>query len=167
MTKLTIWLPETAAKEAPAMLNLAHVAPVFRFVSGGEDRGGYVAEFPDMVEHLHVVVMMMEEIVKMSDVRLWVNDWPVARPMQFWSVLLCFWESQAETNAADYCLRRSARVSEVSGCPDHACKVHCQFICTRCLDLAHDRDAPPVGRQFLEIARRAEVDWCPNLRLPV
>lgn len=165
MTKLTIWLPEDAADQAPALRNLANVAPVFHYVKGEEETGGYLTEFPDLTEFLHVVVMLMEEAVKMPGVQLTINDRPVARPTQFWSALLCYWESQAEPNVADYCLRRSARVGDVSGCPNRACLTHCQFICTRCLDIARERGAPPVGAQLLEIARRAEVEWCPNLKM--
>ncbi len=166
MTKLSIWLPEDAANHAPALRNLANVAPVFDYVERSDEGAGYRAEFPDLTEFLHVIVMLMEEAVKLPGLRLTVNDRPVARPTQFWSTLLCYWESQAEPDAEDYCLRRSARVSDVSGCPDRACLTHCQFICTRCLDLAHDRGVPPMGSQLLEIARRAEVEWCPNLKLP-
>lgn len=166
MTRLTAWLPEDEAKQVPAMLNLANVAPIFRHVKSSQDGAGYLAEFPDLAEFLHVVVMFMEEAVKMPGIRITVNDRPVARPIQFWSALLCYWESLAEPDRADYCLSRSARVGDVSGCPNRACLTHCQFICARCLDIVREGDAPPVGVQLLEIARRAEVDWCPKLRLP-
>lgn len=164
--RLNLWLPEKELREVPAALNLARVAPVFRQAMSDAGERGYVAEFSDMLESLHVVVLLIEHAVKLTRVRITVNDRPVARPIQFWSALLCYWESLAETDPRAYCLRRSARLSDVSGCPNQACLSHCQFICTRCLGVVHERGAPPVGIQLLDIARQAEVDWCPNLKLP-
>lgn len=164
--KLSLWLPEAEMKQAPAALNLARVAPVFHYVESGERAGGYLAEFPDMVEALDAVVMLIEEVVKIPGLRMTIADRPVVRPVQFWSALLCYWESLGERDQPGYCLRRSARMSDVSGCPSEACLSHCQFICTRCLSVVHERGAPPVGSQLLAIARQAEVDWCPNLTLP-
>ncbi len=163
---LTIWLPELALLEAPAVVNLARVASAFRFVRQGEQGGGYLAEFPDMVESLHEVVMLMEGAVKIAGISMTVKGRPVARPVQFWSAVLCYWESVGESDKAAYCLKRSAKVGDAAGCPNHACLSHCQFICTRCVGLVAERGAPPMGSQLLTIARQAEVDWCPNLALP-
>jgi hypothetical protein len=164
MTNLKIWLPEAAARQVPAVRNLANVAPVFEYVRSQEGPG-YVAEFSDLADQLHVVVLM-EDALQIPGVRLTVDDRPVARPAQFWSTVLCYWESLGASDKAAYCLRRSAKVGDAAGCPNHACLSHCQFICARCLGVVDERGAPPVGSQLLAIARQAEVDWCPNLALP-
>jgi hypothetical protein len=164
--RLSLWLPEAEAKEIPAVMNLARTAPVFRQTVNDAGERGYVAAFSDMVESLDTVVLLIEQAVKLRGVRITVNDRPVARPTLFWSGLLCYWESLAEADPGAYCLRRSARLGDVSGCPNQTCLSHCQFICTRCLGVVHELGSPPVGSQLLSIARQAEVDWCPNLKLP-
>jgi hypothetical protein len=83
---------------------------------------------------------------------------------RFWSALLCYQESLDGLDARSYCASKSAKLSNVAGCPDRTCLSHCQFICTRCLGVERDRGAESVQAQLQELAVQAEVDWCPNLR---
>ncbi|MGH7232738.1 MAG: hypothetical protein ACREJU_15475 [Nitrospiraceae bacterium] len=41
---------------------------------------------------------------------------------------------------------------------DRTCLSHCQFMCTRCLGVVHERGAPPVRAQLDAIAVQAEVE---------
>ncbi|MGH7165246.1 MAG: hypothetical protein ACREIS_06955 [Nitrospiraceae bacterium] len=162
--RLSVWIPQFEAEASPAILNLVRAAPIH--VEGEGDAKAYVATFANLPQSLDLAVRLIGEVVDLPDVRVAINDRPVANLTRFWSVLICYRDSLGEPDADAYCLRRSARVSDVSGCPDRACLSHCQFICTRCLQVVHESGAPPVSTQLLAIACQAEVDWCPNLKLP-
>jgi hypothetical protein len=90
---------------------------------------------------------------------------PVVSRINFYAALRCYHESLGAPDAEAYCLQQAASVNNEAGCPDRACLSHCQFICSRCVGLSRHQGAPPIASQLLELARRAEVDWCPNLRL--
>ena len=72
------------------------------------------------------------------------------------------WES---ADPAVYCAQRAARVGDAGACPDRACPSHCQFMCSRCVGVSREQGAPVMLLQLQRIARQAEVDWCPNLRI--
>lgn len=162
---LTVWIPESRASAFPSLLGSARSAPVFRHVSDGTT-ASYVAAFPDLPQSLDVAVRLLGETVNCPDVQVTVNGRRVANLIKFWSALICYRDSLAEGNPFAYCSRQAARVSEEAGCPDQACLSHCPFICTRCLQVVRESGAPPVKTQVRDIAVRAEVEWCPNLRLP-
>jgi len=161
---LSVRIPQDQAEASPAILSLVRAAPIH--VEGERRDNAYVATFTDFPRSLDLAVRLIGEVVDFPDAQVAINARPVANLTRFWSALICYRDSLPEPDTEAYCLRRSARVSDVSGCPDRACLSHCQFICTRCLQLVHERGAPPVSSQLLAIARQAEVDWCPNLRLP-
>ena len=146
--RLSLWLPEAEVKEFPAALNLARVATVFRQTVSDAGERGYVAEFSDMLESLDVVVLLMEQAAKLTGVRFIINDRPVTRPIQFWSALLCYWESLSHNDPRTYCLNRSARVSDVSGCPNQAV----------CLTASSSARAAWVSCTNL-VRRRWRVSW--------
>ena len=52
------------------------------------------------------------------------------------------------------CLQQSAKVGTDG-----------RFICSRCVGLARERGGTAMLSQLQEIARQAEVNWCPNLRI--
>jgi hypothetical protein len=95
---------------------------------------------------------------------MWINGRRVENPTKFWTALLCYADSLREPDPRAYCQRKSARLSDVAGCPSATCVSHCQFICTRCLAVTRESGAPPVSVQLRTIALQAEVEWCPNLR---
>lgn len=162
---LSIQITESGDEGFPAALSLARTATTLEIKSDGKGRS-YLAVFADLTESLDQVIRLFGELVKISGVQATIDDRRIDSLTQFWSALLCYRESLDEPNPHDHCLRKSVRVSDVSGCPDRTCVTHCQFICTRCLDLAHNTGSPPMAVQLLAIARQAEADWCPNLRLP-
>ena len=163
--RLSVRIPESDDESFPAALSLLRTAPMFEIRSDGPSRV-YLATFPDLVESLGQVIRLVGEFVRIAGVQVAINDQRVHSLIRFWSVLLCYQESLDAPNPQDHCLRKSARVSDVAGCPDRACVSHCQFLCTRCLELTHESGSPPVTTQLLVMAREAEAYWCPNLMLP-
>jgi hypothetical protein len=126
----------------------------------------YVAIFPDLSLSFDLVERLIAAASELSDVQVSINDRPVEGLMKFLSVLRCYRESLAELDRQTYCARQAARVSDVGSCPDRTCVSHCQFICMRCLQVVREIGAPPVCAQLKAIAIQAEVEWCPNLRMP-
>lgn len=164
--RLIVWIPESKAEAFPAALGVARLAPAFRPVEGEGPSRAYMAVFGDLPQSLDVAVRLIGELINLPGTRVIMNGRPVANLTKFWSGLICYSESLEERDPQAYCTRKAARLGEASGCPDRACLSHCQFICTRCLQIVRESGAPPVSEQLRAIAVHAEVDWCPNLRLP-
>jgi hypothetical protein len=160
---LSVWIPASATASCPSAPLLARLAPVFRTEGEGELLA-YIANYPALPQHLESAVRLVGEVVNLPAVRLWINGRRVGSLTKFWSALLCYADSLREPDPRAYCLRKSARLSDVSGCPAETCVSHCQFICTRCLAVTRETEAPPVSVQLRAIALQAEVEWCPNLR---
>jgi hypothetical protein len=108
---------------------------------------------------------MIEEAWDLRDVHITLEGRPVVSRINFYAALRCYQESLSAQDAVAYCLQQAATVGADRGCPERSCLSHCRFICSRCVGLSRDRAAPPMSSQLLEMARRAEVDWCPNLRI--
>ncbi len=162
---LVVRIPESASASFPDVLALARLAPSFTVEGQGLDRT-CAAIFTDFPESLDLAVRLIGEVINIPDVWVSINARRVVSLTRFWSALICYRESLDEPDSHAYCRRKSAKFSDVAGCPDRACLSHCQFICTRCLGVVREPGAPPVSAQLLAIARQAEVDWCPNLKLP-
>lgn len=160
---LTIRFPAAACEVAPALLVLARRAAQFR-ASGTGVAASYEAAFSNVTESLDPVIELVGEAQKSSDVTVMVDGRGVSSLTRFWSTLLCYRESLGESDPHHHCLRHSARLNQFSGCPDQACLSPCQFLCTRCLGLARGKGGPALVIQLQDLARQAEVDWCPNLR---
>ena len=126
----------------------------------------YVAIFPDLSLSFDLVERLIEAAAELPDVHVLIDERPVESLTKFLSVLRCYRESLIELDPHTHCARQVARIGDVGSCPDRACVSHCQFICMRCLQVVREIGAPPVCAQLKAIAIQAEVDWCPNLRLP-
>jgi hypothetical protein len=163
--RLSLILPESDTEEFLTAIGLARRAPIFE-TFGTDAKRSYRATFTDVAQSLDVVIRLVGEASRCQGAHATIDDREVASLPRFWSALICYQESLAEPTPLDHCLRQSARVSDVSGCPNRTCVTHCQFICTRCLDLTSETGSPPIATQLRTMAQRAEVDWCPNLRLP-
>jgi hypothetical protein len=162
---LTVWIPQSAAASSPSLFGLARMAPVLR-IESERQIVAYVAVFPHLPRSLDAASQLLGEAVNHPSVRVTINGRRVASVTRFWSALLCYRDSLEEQDPLAYCARQAARVGGEAGCPDQTCMAHCQFICTRCLQVVRESGAPPVRAQIHDIAVRAEVEWCPNLRLP-
>jgi hypothetical protein len=162
--RLSIAIPEAQILEAPAVLRLIRMAQASDMES--DDQGpAYVAHFEDFLQSVDVVAELIEESLDPHDVHITVDGRPVVNPVTFYHALVCYRESLDVPDQAAYCAQQAARVGDAGECPDRGCLVHCQFICSRCIGLSRERGAPAISTQLLELARQAEVDWCPNLRL--
>ena len=160
--RLSVAVPESDTEAFLTAIGLARRAPIFETFGTGAERS-YRATFTDVIQSLDVVIRLVGELSWCQGAHATINDRKVMSLTRFWSALICYQESLEEQNPLDHCLRQSARVSDVSGCPDRSCVTHCQFICTRCLELAVESGSPPIATQLWAMARRAEMDWCPNL----
>lgn len=134
-------------------------------VEAEEEGPDYVAVFDDFPQSVDLVIRLIDGACDLRDVRIMVDARPIVSRMKFHSALQCYRESLCAPNPEVYCAQQAKKVGENGGCPDRACVSHCQFICSRCLGVARERGAPPISVQLMEIARQAEVDWCPNLRI--
>lgn len=163
--QLTVRIPGSDAKRYPTARILAMLAPAFYTEGEGKEQV-YVAAFADLTEDLDPAVRLIGEVIDLSGVRVTVDGRAVGNLTKFWSALLCYRDSLREPDPQAYCARLSARLSGLSGCPDQTCMSHCQFMCTRCLGVVRETGVPPISVQLRVIAVQAEVEWCPNLRLP-
>jgi hypothetical protein len=162
---LTVRIPESDAEHSPTARILAMLAPAFHTEGEGRERV-HVAAFEDLTEDLNPAVRLIGEAINLASIRVTVNGRPVGNLTKFWSALLCYRDSLLEPDPKAYCARLAARLSGLSGCPDRTCVSHCQFICTRCLGVVRETGAPSLSAQLQRIALQAEVEWCPNLKLP-
>jgi hypothetical protein len=109
---------------------------------------------------------LIEAAAELPDVKVSIDDRPVESLTKFLSVLRCYRESLIELDPRAHCARQVARIGDVGSCLDRACVSHCQFICMRCIQVVLVIGAPPIRAQLKAIAIQAEVEWCPNLRMP-
>jgi hypothetical protein len=161
---LSIAIPEAQVVEAPALLRIVRMAPACD-AEADEQGASYVALFDDFPKSVEIVVRLIEEAWDLRDIHITLEGRPVVSRINFYAALRCYHESLGAPDAKAYCLQQAAKVGTDGGCPDRPCESPCQFICSRCVGLSRERGAPPISIQLLEMARRAEVDWCPNLRI--
>lgn len=160
---LIVCISEYRVESFPDVLMLAKLAPTFTVEGHGQYRT-CVAIFADVPRSLDLAVRLIGEVINIPGVCVSIDGRQVRNLTRFWSALLCYHESLDEPDVRSYCASKSAKLSDVAGCPDHTCLSHCQFTCTRCLDVERDRGAESVHAQLQELAVQAEVDWCPNMR---
>jgi hypothetical protein len=124
------------------------------------------AIFPDLSLSFDLVERLIEAAAELPDVQVSIDDRPVKSLTKLLSVVRCYRESLTELDPQAHCARQAARIGDVGSCPDRACVSHCQFICMRCIQVVRGSGAPSVRAQLKAIAIQAEVEWCPNLRMP-
>ena len=163
--RLSIAIPEAQLLEAPAVLQLIRKAQAFDMEADDDQGPTYVAYFEDFPQSVDVVAQLIWESADPNGVRITVDGRPVASPVKFYNALLCYRESLGAPDPAAYCAQQTAQVAEAGECPDRACLSHCPFMCSRCVGVSRERGALPILVQLQGIARQAEVDWCPNLRI--
>lgn len=161
---LSIAIPEAQVVDAPTLLRLIRMAPVCD-AEGDEQGAEYVAAFDDFPTSVEIAVRMIEEAWDLRDVHITLGGRPVVSRINFYAALRCYQESLGAPDVKAYCLQQAETVGADRGCLERSCLSHCRFICSRCVGVSHDQGAPPIASQLLEVARRAEVDWCPNLHI--
>ena len=162
--RLSIAIPEAQVVEAPALLRLIRMAPACE-IEASELGSAYVAVFDNFPASVEVVTQLIEEAWDLHDVRIMLEHRLIVSRINFYIALRCYHESLGASNPTAYCHQQSAKVGTERGCPDRSCVSHCQFICSRCVGVSRYRDARPISAQLRDLARQAEVDWCPNLRI--
>lgn len=161
---LSIAIPEAQVVDAPTLLRLIRMAPVCD-AEGDEQGAEYVAFFDDFPTSVGIVVQMIEETWDLHDVHITVEGRLVVSRINFYAALRCYQESLSASDVKAYCFHQAEKVGADRGCPERSCLCHCRFICSRCVGLSRDSGSPPMATQLREVARRAEADWCPNLRI--
>lgn len=162
--RLSIAIPEAQLLEAPAVLQLIRQAQASDLEA--DDEGpAYVAYFEDLLQSVDVVRHLIEECRDPYGIRITVDARRVTDPVTFYQTLGCYRESLEAPDRAAHCLQRSAKGDADGRCPDRSCAFPCPFICSQCVGVACHRDAPPSPARLLEMARQADVDWCPHLRV--
>jgi hypothetical protein len=162
--RLSLVLPESDSEAFLTAIGLARRAPIFETFGTGTERS-FRATFTDMARSLDVVIRLIGEASRCQGAHATIDEREVASLTRFWSALICYQESLAEPNPHEHCLRFSAKLNQFSGCPDQTCLSPCQFLCTRCLGFVNDQKGRSIRAQLTDLARQAEVDWCPNLGL--
>lgn len=157
-------IPESEAEAFSHALVLARKAPILEFKGDGKGKT-QTAIFPDLTDSLAVVVPLIGELTNLPGARVTVDEREVSSLTRFWTALICYQESLDEPNPHEHCLRFSARLNQFGGCPDQTCLSPCQFLCTRCIGLTQGKSGASLEAQLKDLARQAEVDWCPNLGL--
>ena len=163
--RLVLQIPQSESEMLPLVLSMARSAPMFRTETEGRTPT-YVAIFPDLSLSFDLVERLIGAAAELPDVQVSIDERPVEGLTKFLSALRCYRESLADLNPQAHCARQAARIGDAGSCPDRACVSHCQFICTRCLQVVREIGAPSIRAQLKAIAIQAEVEWCPNLRMP-
>ena len=160
---LRVQIPETEVITCPEAVRLVQTAPL-SFVERDNQTRMCVVIFPRLPQSIDVALRLLGVIIDFPALLLTVNDRPIMNPTKFWTALNCYRDSLEETDKDAYCTRLVARVRNAVDCAGTTCLSHCQFICVRCLELNHGRDAPPPAQQLRRLAIQAEAEWCPNLK---
>ena len=162
--RVCVVIPESEAEAFSQALVLARKAPIWEIKGAGKGKT-QTAIFPDLTDSLAVVVPLIGELTNLPGARVTIDEREVSSLTRFWTALICYQESLAEPNPHEHCLRFSARLNQFGGCPDQTCLSPCQFLCTRCIGLTTGKGGRSLEAQLADLARQAEVDWCPNLGL--
>lgn len=162
--RLSIAIPEAQMLDAPTLLRLVRMAPVCD-AEVDEQGAEYVAFFDDFPTSAEIVMRMIEEAWDLQDVHIILEGRPIKSWINFYVALRCYHESLSAPDVKAYCRQQVANVGAEGGCSERSCLSHWRFICSRCAGLSRDRGAPQISSQLWELARQAEADWCPNLRL--
>ncbi len=159
---LSVAIPEAQVVEAPALLRLVRMASACEMEA--DDQGPtYVALFEDFPASVEAVARLIEETWDLRDVHILLDGRPITSRIGFYASLRCYQESLSTPDANLHCFQRARQVAVTRGCPNPSCEPRCQSICATCVNVSHDRNSRLTPIQFGELARRTEVDWCPNL----
>ncbi len=162
--RLSIAIPEAQAVDAPALLRLVRMAPSHD-IGANEQGPVYVALFENFPDSAETVAMLIEEAWDLHDVRIMLEDRPVGSRAKFYLALRCYQESLNSPDAEAYCRQQAEKVGRDGERPDQLCVSHCQFICSHCVGLGREWGGSALLAHLRDIARQAEVDWCPNVRI--
>ncbi|MCP9442708.1 MAG: hypothetical protein NNA20_08945 [Nitrospira sp.] len=161
---LSVAISESRTSNVPALLRWLRTAAACS-VEADEEGTLYVAMFNDFPQSVEAVAGLLSEVDDFSGVRIVLDGKPIENVPNFYTALLCYWQS-LRTGGGE--CRRFLEDSRRSGfCPDHTCLPRCWIVCTTCCALLGDQGDRPTRANTIslaELAQRSEVAWCPNLR---
>ncbi|MCA1957663.1 MAG: hypothetical protein LDL14_03925 [Nitrospira sp.] len=154
--RLSVAISEARVVRAPALLRWMRTAAAY-WVEGDEEGALYVAVFNDFPQSAEAVARLLSEADDLRDVRIALDGRPIANRASFYESLLCYDQSFRVPNES-YCRRQAMIVRDDGSCADRSCVSPCWLICSTCLVRPRDQ-----RNSFAELARYAEVEWCPRL----
>lgn len=162
---LVVHIPDQATEECAQALSLAQRAPSFTIEWTNNQRTA-VAIFPALPEGIDLAVQLIGEAVRLPSAWASVDTKPISSLTKLWQRVSCYRDSLDVEDRARYCREKSALFHSLVGCEERRCPVPCQFICTPCMGMTQNGSAIDSGDQYRVAAVLAEIDWCPNLRMP-
>jgi len=162
---LVIHIPHRGAEPEPGALGLAQRAPTFTTEWMNNERMS-VAIFPSLPTGLDLAVQLIGAAIHIEGAWASVNSKPISSLTKLWQRLDCYRGSLALTASKRYCQEKAVLFNTLVGCEHQFCPVPCQFVCTPCLRITQEGSALSVVQRHEAEAALAEIDWCPNLRLP-
>jgi hypothetical protein len=158
---LVVHVPEPSAETVPYVQTLMKMAPSFTIE--GQD---WVAIFPRLPDAIDRALQIVGEAVRLPDAWASVNGRRFSSLLRLWTRLECYRESLDVPTPELHCLGKAAKHNLLEGCLGPTCPVPCQFVCAPCRVEMQDGGIPPSHSFLRQLSVQAEVEWCPNLKLP-
>ncbi len=157
-------LPAAEAALVPALFTLFKKAPMF-LIDVEEGESVFLALFPHLRESVEQVLELVGTMKDMPDIHLRVNGMGITDPVRVWQALQCYRESLGYADPSSHCAKMRRCVDERTVCASRDCPVRCPFMQSACGGTTEtgSRTESRVGLE--KLARRAEVDWCPNMKV--
>ncbi len=162
--RLSVAISEARVVRTPALLRWMRTAAAY-WVESDEEGALYVAVFNDFPKSAEAVARLLSEADDLRGVRIALDGRPIVNHAFFYESLLCYGRSLRASS--DDCRRWAMIAKADRSCADRSCVSPCWLICSACLIGSRDqRSAQRVeASSFAELARHAEVEWCPRLHL--
>lgn len=162
---LVVHIPHRGAEPELSALSLAQRAPSYTVEwVHGEQVG--IAIFPSLPNGIELALELIGGSISIEGAWASVNSKPISSLTKLWQRLDCYRGSLGTTDLKRYCQKKSAFFNTLVGCEHQLCPVPCQFICTPCMRMTQEGSEISLIRPHEVAAALAEIDWCPNLRVP-
>ena len=162
---LVVHIPHRGTNAESSALSLAQRAPTYTMEWVQGERVG-VAIFPSLPNGIDLALQVIGESIRIEGAWASVNSNPISSLTKLWQRLDCYRGSLGTTDPNRYCHEKSALFNTLVGCDHRLCPVPCQFVCTPCMRMTQEGSEVSMIQRYEVAVALAEVDWCPNLRLP-
>jgi hypothetical protein len=125
-----------------------------------------VAIFPSLPNGIDLALQLIGEAIRIEGAWSSVNARPMSSLTKLWQRLDCYRGSLGAAERTRYCYEKSALFNTLVGCEHQLCPVPCQFVCTPCMRMTQEGSVVGLTHRYDVAVALAEIDWCPNLRLP-
>lgn len=163
---LVVHIPHRGTEPEPRTLCLAQRAPTFTMEWVNNERVS-VAIFASLPTGIDLALQLIGAAIHIEGAWASVNTKPISSLTKLWQRLDCYRGSLATTHSKRYCQEKSAMFNTLVGCDHYLCPVPCQFVCTPCMRMTQEGSGLSGIQRHDVAATLAEVEWCPNLRLPL